>query len=64
MYDDDYGYEPYEDDLNEWETEQVFHDHEGEDDLPSDAFDDWRDDAETPLGVELDGGRDDYGLEW
>jgi hypothetical protein len=27
--DEDYGCEDYCDDLNEWETEQVFQDHEG-----------------------------------
>lgn len=33
MFDNDYDYEPYSDDLNEWETEQVFLDHEGDNDL-------------------------------
>ena len=39
-------------DIDNWETEQVFQDHEGrededEDDLAgSDAFEDWRDDAD------------------
>jgi hypothetical protein len=33
MFDTDYDYEPYSDDLNDWEEEQVFNDHEGDADL-------------------------------
>jgi hypothetical protein len=33
MFDTDYDYEPHSDDLNDWEEEQVFNDHEGDADL-------------------------------
>jgi len=45
MWNDDDGYEPYEDDAAEWEKDRLAEDHE-EDDLPSDAFEDWRDDED------------------
>ena len=43
--DDDYGCEDLWDDAEEFERDELAQDHEGEDDLPSDAFEDWRDDA-------------------
>ncbi len=45
--DEDYGYEDYCDDLNEWETEQVFQDHEG---YEPDEFGDFGIDGMGPDG--------------
>ncbi len=59
MFDYDTDYEPYSDDLNDWEEEQVFNDHEGDADLDpaareflseaegsSDDEDEWEDDGD------------------
>jgi hypothetical protein len=62
--DEDYEFDEGSD-IDNWEDEQVFQDHEGEEypeeasyseeDMPTDAFDDWRDDAnefgDDQLGV-------------
>jgi hypothetical protein len=67
MFDTDYDYEPYSDDLNDWEEEQVFNDHEGDADLDpahreflneangsSDGEDEWEDEDGEDDGDEFD----------
>jgi hypothetical protein len=53
MENEDYGYEYDEgSDIDNWEDEQVFQDtlidKAEQDDLPSDAFEDWRDERPEP----------------